>query len=672
MLKYMLIICLIMIPSQAQSNDCVNGDVHDSLLGNYLNPYILETDVHEWSPSHGHFLVRRNNVLEIVFRFDSNAINILKSREDMALEIDIVDKDNILSENWAFSDNLPDDMTVRKDVAFLDKYHQLSIIAVGTQHFKVDTNYVIKFGLGSPIQHRGRLKLNIDLSVKFERSFNELPFCPNPFYRPNDITSGWNYFTLEIEEYPAFWYNLEPNYGICWSNQNNSSVCSVGDIAYGPEPPTISNEGNPSESTTQANIFTDGYHTHIIHPDYRCSDNQCWKSGGDTNCYDGYTHFEIRNGDINDIIRYRNKYEMCAEVYNSGTNNPNTQPGDSEPDIDDADSDLHIERFRIKENGTSGYGHSLEKTLGWGQSFYVRGELEICNQSSQKAKDIDSDYRIEDNRDFDKHDTKVDEDGEFDLSAHKCTDKGMSPILVQVSSDGNSVKVSGKNSRTFPISNNFRKIYFFADVEEKGRENGDHDISSHDHDEYGVLKLTIQDPPVVANFHTSVTVGDAPLSVSFTDATTGPVDNRVWYFGDGIISHEANPVHTYAGVGVYTVTLVTSNYSHKTLKKRIITVNEPVPLDTDGDGIPDDSEQGDIDGDGMPDYQESWFVDSDNDGVNDQLDSQNHYRYNDSDSDGRSNYGEKADGTDPLDPNSVLPEDQRMTGPPPVQGFQLE
>ncbi len=629
--------------------------------------------VKEWSAIYGK-AYHISKGLAFAFQFDQEAIDILQNNDLLALEFDFIiegsRRNDFEVEGVGMSSNLYDAQVGYDTAAFDSITNDNGTRTVGAhilkpQILRAGDLYIIVIKTKNELPTDNisftpsiQITLNLADFAHLFSAFGALGFIANEIIDFYDQFKQDKYFVLETDPFDK---SFTPGDGckVVWDNHKYGvRECS----------------GESEDNITQANIFTDGKHTHIIHPDYRCSDNQCWKSGGDTNCYDGYTHFEIRNGNINDIIRYRNKYEMCAEVYSSGTNNPNTQPGDSEPDIDDADadSDLHIERFRIKENGTSGYGHSLEKTLGWGQSFYVRGELEVCNQSSQKAKDIDSDYRIEDNRDFDKHDTKVDEDREFDLSAHKCTDKGMSPILVQVSPDGNSVKVSGKNSRTFSISNNFRKIYFFADVEEKGRDNGDHDISSHDHDEYGVLKLTIQDPPVVANFHTSVTVGDVPLSVSFTDATTGPVDNRVWYFGDGTISHAINPVHTYTGVGIYTVTLVTSNYSHETLKKRTITVNEPVPLDTDGDGIPDDSEQGDIDGDGIPDYQESWFVDSDNDGVSDQFDSQNTNPNNDSDGDGRSNYGEKADGTDPLDPNSVLPEDQQVTRPSPVQGFQIE
>ncbi len=49
--------------------------------------------------------------------------------------------------------------------------------------------------------------------------------------------------------------------------------------------------------------------------------------------------------------------------------------------------------------------------------------------------------------------------------------------------------------------------------------------------------------------------GNLPLEVSFTDSSTGPVDSWSWTFGDGGMSTEQNPVHSYAAAGLYTVTL---------------------------------------------------------------------------------------------------------------------
>jgi PKD repeat protein len=48
------------------------------------------------------------------------------------------------------------------------------------------------------------------------------------------------------------------------------------------------------------------------------------------------------------------------------------------------------------------------------------------------------------------------------------------------------------------------------------------------------------------------------LTVTFTNTSTN-ADSYLWEFGDGNTSTEANPVHTYAGAGVYTVRLTATN-----------------------------------------------------------------------------------------------------------------
>lgn len=62
-----------------------------------------------------------------------------------------------------------------------------------------------------------------------------------------------------------------------------------------------------------------------------------------------------------------------------------------------------------------------------------------------------------------------------------------------------------------------------------------------------------------ADFIANQTTGNAPLSVAFTDTSTGIITAWAWDFGDGTGSTGQNPAHTYWTAGVYTVTLTTSN-----------------------------------------------------------------------------------------------------------------
>ena len=65
-----------------------------------------------------------------------------------------------------------------------------------------------------------------------------------------------------------------------------------------------------------------------------------------------------------------------------------------------------------------------------------------------------------------------------------------------------------------------------------------------------VLLTTVQ-----ADFTQNVTSGAAPLTVQFTDKSSGRPNSWLWDFGDGSTSARQNPVHTYTSAGTYTVTL---------------------------------------------------------------------------------------------------------------------
>ncbi|MDD3071678.1 MAG: PKD domain-containing protein, partial [Methanoculleus horonobensis] len=83
----------------------------------------------------------------------------------------------------------------------------------------------------------------------------------------------------------------------------------------------------------------------------------------------------------------------------------------------------------------------------------------------------------------------------------------------------------------------------------------------------------------VAAFSANVTNGTAPLTVAFTDASTGDPTSWVWDFeDDGIVdSTEQSPVHTYTAAGTYTVNLTVANAggSDAEIKTGYITVTEP-------------------------------------------------------------------------------------------------
>ncbi len=73
--------------------------------------------------------------------------------------------------------------------------------------------------------------------------------------------------------------------------------------------------------------------------------------------------------------------------------------------------------------------------------------------------------------------------------------------------------------------------------------------------------ITVNNSPVV-DFSSSVTTGCFPLNVQFTDKSTpgsGTITSRVWDFGDGIISTDPSPSHTYKVAGTFTIALSVTN-----------------------------------------------------------------------------------------------------------------
>ena len=81
----------------------------------------------------------------------------------------------------------------------------------------------------------------------------------------------------------------------------------------------------------------------------------------------------------------------------------------------------------------------------------------------------------------------------------------------------------------------------------------------------------------VSDFTADPVNGYAPLSVSFTDNSTGTISSRLWNFGDGQTSTIQNPTHEYTATGVYTVGLSVAGPggSDWLVKPNYITVTVP-------------------------------------------------------------------------------------------------
>jgi PKD repeat protein len=65
-------------------------------------------------------------------------------------------------------------------------------------------------------------------------------------------------------------------------------------------------------------------------------------------------------------------------------------------------------------------------------------------------------------------------------------------------------------------------------------------------------------------------MGRAPLTVTFSDLSFNDPSGWYWDFGDGNTSTVKNPVHTFEGPGVYTVSLVVENaYGNSTTSRDV-------------------------------------------------------------------------------------------------------
>ena len=81
-----------------------------------------------------------------------------------------------------------------------------------------------------------------------------------------------------------------------------------------------------------------------------------------------------------------------------------------------------------------------------------------------------------------------------------------------------------------------------------------------------------------ANFEAKPTCGKAPLTVTFTDLSTGSPTSWYWNFGDGTNSTSQNPVHVYTKPGSYTVSLNATNSQGSDTKVQMnyISISNPV------------------------------------------------------------------------------------------------
>jgi PKD repeat protein len=120
------------------------------------------------------------------------------------------------------------------------------------------------------------------------------------------------------------------------------------------------------------------------------------------------------------------------------------------------------------------------------------------------------------------------------------------------------VSVPFGSSQAFSITPN--SSYLIADVLVDGSSMGA--VSTHSFTNVTsnhTIHATFNQSLPVAMFTSNLTNGPVPLTVQFTDQSTGNPHSWNWDFGEGNISSVQHPVHTYLMNGLYTVNLTVSN-----------------------------------------------------------------------------------------------------------------
>ena len=183
-------------------------------------------------------------------------------------------------------------------------------------------------------------------------------------------------------------------------------------------------------------------------------------------------------------------------------------------------------------------------------------------------------------------------------------------------------------------------MYEYDGLHRLTRVERDKTITIYEYDDLGnrtSMVVTLKHETPTALFSASPTSGIQPLTVSFTDQSTGDITSWSWSFGDGEISTDQNPTHTYNTAGTYTVSLTVTGpggSDTKTILDYIFvqkdsdgdglsdslentTCTDPFDADTDNDGISDGAEDVNKNGVVDPGETDPCSVDSDGDGIQD-------------------------------------------------------
>ena len=93
-----------------------------------------------------------------------------------------------------------------------------------------------------------------------------------------------------------------------------------------------------------------------------------------------------------------------------------------------------------------------------------------------------------------------------------------------------------------------------------------------------VSATTPVSPPPTAGFAANPTSGTAPLTVTFTDASTGNITTWSWSFGDGTTGTAQNAAKAYTNPGTYPVALTVTGPGGSNTATRTVSVTAAAPV----------------------------------------------------------------------------------------------
>jgi PKD repeat protein len=153
----------------------------------------------------------------------------------------------------------------------------------------------------------------------------------------------------------------------------------------------------------------------------------------------------------------------------------------------------------------------------------------------------------------------------------KMSSSAIGPSMILFDPDGKVVaRNAGRSAAEIHFTSEYTGSYTLLACDDDGRNTGDY-----------LVYLWLAGPEDVhAGFTANTTSGQVPLTVRFDDESTGSPASWTWDFGDGAVSTEQNPLHTYSEPGVFNVSLCVEdlNGANDTLAEGgYITVYAPPP-----------------------------------------------------------------------------------------------